>query len=215
VLGQEHADEEPPPQPPVSPGPRPCPVDGPPGGCGTAPNEGGEVKTGEHYDVPVLATDPLLGPKGARVTMVVFSDFQCPFCGAFEETVAELRDLYPADLRIVWKDTPLPMHPHARPAALLARSAYAKGGNASFWEVHDEIFAEQNSFEQGALETIAKEHGLAWPPEEHFASLIDQCLQQADQLGIRATPTSFVNGDAVVGSHPVETYVEVIDRALR
>lgn len=210
VLG---ADDEPePPHPPRS-GVRPCRVDEP-SGCGTTPGGRTEVMTGQHYDVQVLAGDPVRGATQAPVTLVVFSDFQCPFCGRFEEVLAELHDRYPETLRIVWKDHPLPMHPYARPAALLARNAYARGGNDGFWQVHDRIFRDQADLEDGALELIAQDFALPWPPAEHVAPLVDACLEQAEELGIVATPTSFVNGRAVVGAQPVETFVELIDAEL-
>ena len=85
------------------------------------------------WNVPVLPDDPLKGPKDALVTVVVFSDFQCPYCKKVEPTLAQLSAAYPNDVRFVWKDDPLPFHPRAKPAAILARQAYKAKGNAGFW----------------------------------------------------------------------------------
>jgi protein-disulfide isomerase len=156
----------------------------------------------------------VLGPPNASVTLIVFSDFQCPYCAQFESTLEELVDRYSDDLRIVWKDYPLEMHPQAFPAALLGREAYAKGNNGSFWEVHEDLFDAQSDFGAGALEEIALEHDLAWPPEQHLATLVDHSLEQGRNIGVRSTPTCFVNGRAVVGSQPLEAYATLVDDAL-
>jgi protein-disulfide isomerase len=162
--------------------------------------------------VPVLAADPTRGPSGAPVTIVVFSDFQCPFCAGLEPTLQEVQERYPTSVRVVWKDHPLVMHAWAMPAALLAREAYDKGGNDSFWPVHDRIFAEQEDLSPTGLEQLAHELGLSWPPRGSAA--IDQSIEQARVLGVRSTPTSFVNGRAVVGDQPVEAFTAVIDDEL-
>jgi protein-disulfide isomerase len=189
-----------------------------PGACAV---DGADLRVvaGQRYDVKILGTDPVRGPRDAHVTLVVFSDFQCPYCEQFETTVDDLLDRYPDVLRIVWKDNPLDMHPHARPAALLARTAYEKGGSPLFWEVHEDIFDAQADLES-ALEQIADAHELEWPPPERVAPLVEASVEHARSLGVVSTPTSFVNGRAVVGSQPLEAYTalvdeELADRALR
>src|SRR5689334_17828186 len=101
---------DPPPRVPVAPAPRP------PSAAAV------EESTPTSEVVPVHADDPTLGPKTAPITIVVFSDFQCPFCKRVEPTLAQLRELYGAKVRIVWKDLPLPFHKYAREAAVVARA---------------------------------------------------------------------------------------------
>src|SRR5439155_10909374 len=100
-------------------------------------------KPAEH--LPILATDPVRGEDDALVTLVAFEDFQCPYCARAEATIAELEKSYGRDLRVVWKDNPLPFHVSARPAARLARVAFLAGGAKNFWALHDKIFADQKS----------------------------------------------------------------------
>lgn len=191
---------------------RPCPVDAT-GSC-SAKEANEPVGSGERRDVAVLRTDPVRGAKDAKVTLVVFSDFQCPYCERFESTLEELLELYPEKLRIVWKDYPLDMHPQARPAALLARLAHERGGDELFWQVHDDLFDAQTDFDGGALEEIAREHELDWPPPARVAPLVDASLTQARSLGVVSTPTSFVNGRVIVGSQPLQTYTALVDEEL-
>src|SRR5690606_24114830 len=84
------------------------------------------------WQVPVLEDDPVKGPADALVTIVEWSDFECPFCSRVNPTIKSIVDEYGKDVRVVWKDNPLPFHKNAKPAAALARAAFKKGGNAAF-----------------------------------------------------------------------------------
>lgn len=189
---------------------RPCLKDDP-ASCGMGDGPRGLVPGG-HYAVRVLPSDPVLGPMRAPVSIVVFSDFQCPHCAALEPTLEELRDRYPDVVRIVWKDHPLGFHAWAMPAALLARQAFERGGHEAFWVAHGRIFADQDSLDETTLPDLAQELGLPWPPPDSAA--VDANLEQARELGIRSTPTSFVNGRAVVGNQPLEAFTALIDDEL-
>jgi protein-disulfide isomerase len=92
------------------------------------------------WKVPVAEDDPVKGPADALVTIVEFSDFQCPFCSRVEPTITKVMEEYKDDVRVVWKDNTLPFHQRAKPAAYLARFAYEKGGNKGFWAAHDALF---------------------------------------------------------------------------
>lgn len=158
--------------------------------------------------------DPSVGPVDAPVTAVVFSDFQCPFCGQLEPVLAELRTRFPKELRMVWKDLPLSIHPFATPAAVLSREAYVKYGNERFWHVHDELFVHQSSFSEAWFAGFAKAEQLTWPADETYASRVQQNVSQADELSIGATPTVFINGRPVVGAEHISVYADLINEEL-
>ncbi len=171
--------------------------------------------------VPV-GSSPTTGPADALVTMVVFSDFQCPFCQRVELTLASLRARYPADLRIVWKNQPLPFHERARPAAEAAMEAYAQHGNAGFWAFHDAVFARPGALSEDAdVERFAQEAQLDMPrfraamAAHAHAPEVDADMALATQLEANGTPHFFINGRRLVGAQPEATFVTAIDEARR
>lgn len=172
------------------------------------------------FRVPV-GTSPVQGPATALVTVAVFSDFQCPFCARAEPTLAALRTRYGNDIRFVWKNEPLSIHPLARPAAQLAHEAQAQRGAAGFWRAHDLLFEHNTELERPALEGYARTLGLdlarvrrALDGNTHDAQ-INADHELAQSLGVSGTPAFFINGRRLVGARPVEAFVEVIDAAKR
>ncbi len=121
-------------------------------------------------------------------------------------------------MRLVFKDLPLPSHPLARPAHEAARCAGAAG---KYWAYHDRLFDGQPDHERPDLLRYATEVGLdidafvRCVDERRFAAAVDADVRQARALGITGTPTFFVNGRQLIGAHPVETFREVIQEALR
>ena len=97
--------------------------------------------------VPISSDDPMRGSRTAPITIVVFSDFQCPFCSRLGPTLDSVRTKYGADVRVVWKNDPLPFHTNAKPAAEAARGVFLLGGDAAFWRFHDEAFKNQSSLD--------------------------------------------------------------------
>jgi protein-disulfide isomerase len=170
----------------------------------------------ELYKVP-LGDSPARGPAGARVTLVMFSDFECPFCARVEATVAELRKSYGDDLRVVWKHFPLPNHERALPAALAAEAAREQG---RFWEMHDQLLAHQEAMEAGDLEARARDAGVdlgrfraaAGAPAARARIEADRKLAEA--LGVRGTPSFFINGRRLIGAQPTSSFQTVIDQEL-
>lgn len=163
---------------------------------------------------------PSLGPSDAPITLVVFSDFECPFCSRVQPTLATLRERYGDRLRIVFRNEPLPFHAHARDAANAAMEAYVQRGDAGFWAMHDRLFANQRALDRDALARYAQEVGLdaarfraAIASGAHDA-LIDDDVAIAEQVGANGTPNFFVNGRQIVGAQPVEAFVRLIDREL-
>ena len=172
------------------------------------------------YRVPV-GNSPVLGSNDALVTVVVFSDFQCPFCGRAEVTLRALRARYGNDIRFVWKNEPLSIHDRARPAAQVAMEAFAQGGNAKFWRAHDMLFEHTTELGRPELEAYARELGLdaarvraALDGNTHDAE-INADHQLAQQLGVSGTPAFYINGRRMVGARPEDAFVRVIDDARR
>ncbi len=172
------------------------------------------------WKVPVLDDDPIQGPKDALVTIVEFSDFQCPFCKRVEDTIKQVHDKYGNDVRFVWKDLPLPFHPRAIPASTLARVAYKQKGNKAFWDAHHALFDSQPKLEDSDLEAVAQKLGLTWNTvksaidDKKFQSKMDANSDLANDLNARGTPHFFVNGFRLSGAQPFEKFQEVIDAQL-
>jgi len=166
----------------------------------------------------VEATGPSLGPDDAPVTIVEFSDYQCPFCGRAEPVVKQVLAKYPDQVRLVYRHFPLDsIHPQARPAAIAAVCASEQG---RFWEFHDKVFGSQRELSSERLAGFADELEL---DRESF----DRCLESdaaaktvADDLeagqsaGTTGTPAFFVNGIMLSGARPLEDFVEVIESEL-
>ena len=169
------------------------------------------------YVVPTTAADPVRGNAAAPVTIVEFSDYQCPFCARVNPTLARIRETYGDRVKIVFKDYPLPNHPQAPKAAEAARCA---GEQNKYWEMHDAMFANQRALEVPALKQSARAIGLD-------GTAFDQCLDAGkyaaavragsdlgEQMGVNSTPTLYVNGRAVIGAMPFENFKTIIDEEL-
>jgi protein-disulfide isomerase len=169
------------------------------------------------WHIPVFPDDPVLGPADALVTVVEFSDFQCPFCKRVLPTLKTLMDTHPGEVRIVWKDQPLPFHTAARPAALLARAAFEQHGNDGFWRAHQALFESQPHLMDDALRRIASQLGLAWGPiqasiAKRGSTKIDQSLALAEDVEARGTPHFFLNGVRLSGAQPYEMFDALFQR---
>lgn len=191
----------------------PCSEDNP-SGCKAAKPRRLKLERDLRYTVAVQPDDPSLGPASASVTLVVFSDYQCPYCARLEPVLTELRARFPDHLRIVWKDLPLVFHDYARPAAILGREAFSKYGNDGFWRVHSALFTHQQSFGDEWFSEFARSEKLTWPPDAAYQSRIDTSLEQAESLGVAATPTVFVNGRPVEGAQHISVYTDLINEEL-
>jgi len=172
------------------------------------------------YSVPVDRDDPVRGPTDAPVTLVVFSDFECRFCQRLEPTLTALMEKYGSDLRIVWKDFPLPFHRQALPAAVLARLSFADKGEQGFWQAHDAIIRSGPALNEAALKAVAGSLGLSWSEvgkaiaDHRFEATFVRGRELASRLKVRGTPCSFINGHRIEGALPVEAFVSVIDTQL-
>ena len=164
------------------------------------------------YAVP---TDerPSAGPADALVTIVEFSDFQCPFCKKAAATMDEVKKAFSEDVRLVFRNQPLPFHNNARGAA---EAALAAGKQGKFWEMHDHLFANSNALDAAKLPEYAKAIGLdvekfnADMKSSEIKELIDQDIELANKFGARGTPAFFINGRFIAGAQEKEKFEALI-----
>jgi len=181
---------------------------------------------GERVDarsVPVPPADaPSRGPAGAPVTIQVFSDFECPFCAVAAPLLHQVESEFGGSVRIVWRNLPLEMHPHAALAAETALEVYAERGGAAFWRFHDATFAAQrNGLDENVIQSLAESCGVdraryraALTAHTHAAK-IEADLSAADKAGINGTPAFFVNDYKAIGAIPYEEMRLIVRQALR
>jgi protein-disulfide isomerase len=162
----------------------------------------GGVRMRAEYD----PGDPWLGAQQPAVTIVAFVDYQCPYSKRLVPTLYELAELYPDDLRVVFKHNPLPMHKDARFAAMAAVAAMRQG---RFWVMSDALFEAQPDLGRQAVLGQAGRLGFDLPRFEDalddagVAERVDADAAQAQRLGARATPSMFINGRLVTGAQPL------------
>jgi protein-disulfide isomerase len=175
----------------------------------------------ERFRVEVTDDMPQRGPDDALVTIAMFSDFQCPFCSRVEPTINRVIEQYGNQVRVVWRNNPLPFHQQATPAAEAAMEAYAQRGDAGFWRMHAILFENQRALERPQLEQYAQQVGLDMT---RFRAALDNHTHQAgiqrdtaaaNQIGARGTPAFFINGRQLMGAQPYEQFQTVIDDEIR
>ena len=167
--------------------------------------------------VETLAEDPARGPADAPVEIVEFSDFDCPFCQRATETVDRLLEEFTGQIRFIYKDFPLPSHPNAFKAAEAGNCAHEQD---RFWELHDTMFANQGALSVDELHAYAENLEL---DTEAFAACLDsgrhtatveRDMEIGNDYGVSSTPTLFLNGRAVLGAAPYETFEQIIREEL-
>ena len=169
------------------------------------------------YDVKI-GDAPVRGPKNAPVTMIAFSEFQCPFCARAEKTTEQLLKDYDGKIKYVFRSYLLPMHSKA---PLAHAAAYAAGRQGKFWEMHDKIFANNRQLDEDTFKGYAQELGLNMAKFEKDMKDPDISKEweddkvEAGKQGVRSTPTFFINGKMVRGAKPIEEFKKVIDEALK
>ncbi|HEY1955623.1 MAG TPA: thioredoxin domain-containing protein [Polyangiaceae bacterium] len=178
-------------------------------------------KSEEDAAVPISATDPVWGSRNAPVTIVEFTDFQCPFCSRVVPTIAQLKEAYGEQkLRIVFKNEPLSFHQNARPAAEAAATVHALGGNQAFWTFYDLAFQNQKDLGPTSYEAWAQKAGVSLPEfrdamaSHKYAAKVDADDALAQKLGANGTPHFFINGVDFTGAQPVDEFKKVIDAQL-
>jgi protein-disulfide isomerase len=156
------------------------------------------------------------GGASAPITIVAFSDYECPYCKKSEDVVALVMTTYGDKVRYVHRDYPLPFHKSARPAAETARCA---GEQGKFWEVHDALYKEQ-ALTPEKVTTIAVAAGVDKTKlDECMASgkaktMVDEDLAAGGEVGVSGTPAYFINGRMLSGAQPIERFKSIIDSEL-
>ena len=179
-----------------------------------------KVDTTTVWKVPVVDS-PVRGPSDALVTIVLFSEYQCPFCQRVEGTLEKVREHYGANVRVVWKDRPLPFHKQAGPAAQFAREARKQKGDKGYWAAHDLLFDNNKRLTEADLTGYARQLGLNVADVQRAIRMkshqraIDADTDLADALEAKGTPTMFINGRQLRGAQPYEKFEEMIDDELR
>ena len=170
------------------------------------------------HDIALAETDPALGGAEAPVTIVEFSDFQCPFCQRVAPTLKQVQKTYGDKVRIVWKDFPLTqIHPEAFKAG---EAAHCAGEQGKFWEYHDRLFANQQALQADSLKKYAADLGLdtakfnACVDSAKYGDRVREGVAQGSRLGVNSTPTLYVNGRMLSGAQPYEIISAVIDEEL-
>jgi protein-disulfide isomerase len=165
----------------------------------------------------VDAVGPSMGPENARVTIVEFSDFQCPYCRRAGPVVKSLLERYPEDIRVVYRHLPLDFHERAKPAAEASACADEQG---AFWPYHDLIFENPDALADEDLTRYASELGIdsealgACLAAGRGRDVVEADLAVARSFGISGTPAFVVNGILLSGLQPEEAFVRVIDSEL-
>jgi protein-disulfide isomerase len=168
--------------------------------------------------VAVDATGPSRGPAGAPVTIVEFSDFECPYCARAEPTVKEVLAQYGDKVRLVYRDFPLPMHPRAPKAA---EAAHCAGDQGKYWEMHERLFANPTKLEVGDLKGYGKDVGLDAGKFEKCldsgekAKVVESHRKAGEDAGVSGTPAFFINGRLISGAQPAEAFKAIIDEELK
>ena len=153
----------------------------------------------------------------APVTIVEFSDYECPFCGRAEKIVNQVMTTYGDRIRLVYRDFPLEMHQHARLASEAANCANAQG---KFWEYHAKLFDNQTALSEEQLKGYAGDLGLdkakfeTCLKEKPFKAAIDKDMADGSKVGVNGTPAFFINGRMLSGAQPFDKFKEVIDDEL-
>jgi protein-disulfide isomerase len=171
--------------------------------------------------VEVAATGPAKGPEGAPITIVEFSDFQCPYCAKAEPTVKDLMELekYKGKIRLVYRDYPLEFHKLAPKAAEAAHCARAQG-DERYWQMHGRLFAATPKLEVTDLKAYARELGLDGGRFDkcldsgEMAKVVQEHFKAGADAGVRGTPAFFINGRLISGAQPLEAFKAIIDAEL-
>lgn len=160
---------------------------------------------------PIDESDHILGDKNAPVQIIIYSDFECPFCARFEDTIEKVKSEFENKVMITFRHFPLRFHAQAMPAALASECASEQG---KFWEMHDKLFADnvnrnlnieqfKNDAENLGLDAEKFNQCLA---SEKYKEKIAKQLEEGTRAGVTGTPTIFINGEILIGAIPFDDF---------
>lgn len=166
----------------------------------------------------ITKDDHIRGNSNANITLVEFSDFQCPFCEKQYQTLKQLQKEYPKEIRLVYKHFPLGFHQYAQKAAEASECASEQDG---FWEYHDKLFENQSSYSVENFKKWASDLGLKSSQFNNcldsgkYAQKVQADAKEGQEKGVDGTPATFINGQLISGALPYATFKEAIDSLLK
>lgn len=179
---------------------------------------GGAQAVSGKVEVAITPNDLVKGNPQAKVTIIEFSDFQCPFCGRAEPTLKQIFETYGDGVKLVYKNYPLPFHEYAQDAAIAALCAKDQG---KFWEYHDTLFKNQESLKITDLKKYASDLGLKTQDfntcldSKKYKDQVQADLAEGNRAGVSGTPAFFINGRPLSGAQPFDSFKAVIDEELK
>ena len=165
-----------------------------------------------------VAGSPVKGPDNARITLVEFSDFECPFCSAAVVQVDKIMAAYPKDIKLIYKQFPLSTHPHAQIAAIASLAAKDQG---KFWEMYEVLFKNSRRLSPDNILMWAKEVGLdmdkfkAGLASSKYQAIIEKDLKDGETAGVYGTPSFYINGKQYNGEVTLATLKPILDAELK
>ncbi len=189
---------------------------------GNVINDGGQLPGDSPPSTvtPSVDDDAVLGDKKAKITIIEFSDYQCPYClRHFSQTYPQLKSQYidTGKVKLVFRDFPLNFHQNAIPAAIAAECVREKGGDEAYWKMHDKLFENQQALSKDNLKAYAKELGYdigTCLDSEKYKNEVLKDLSDGQKAGVTGTPAFFVDGVKIVGAVPFDQFKQVIDAKL-
>lgn len=165
---------------------------------------------------------PMFGNKGAKVTIVEYTDFECPYCSRGAQTIKQVLSQYPKDVRVLIKHLPLDFHPKALPAAKYFEALRMQSNDLAL-KFHDEMFTNQETMKskgEDYMKSVAKKLGANMPQlsknlsDEKIQQIIAADTEEAKKFGISGTPGFIINGVSLKGAYPAEEFKKIIDKHL-
>ena len=161
--------------------------------------------------------DPVKGSKDAPITIIEFSDFQCPYCGKVEPTIKQVLEAYEGKIKLIYRDFPLGFHEFAQKASEASECADEQG---KYWEYHDKLFENQNDLTVEDLKKYATDLKLDTTKfndcldSEKYKSEVQKDFEDGQKYGVSGTPAFFINGISLVGAQPFSAFQQIIEQEL-
>ena len=198
--------------------------DGKPAVAKTNGNKDEKEDPNKVYQIKLTGNEAVKGSKNPKVTIIEFSDFQCPFCSKAFSTVESVAAKYKGDVQVVYKNFPLSFHKEAKPAALVAYAVKKLYGDEKFFQLAAILYSKQNDWKtnpEEKFEGYVKEIGADWGKVKAEAekpgteAAVSDDIREAGNLNIRSVPAFFVNGKKVSGAKPAEFFESMIESVLK